>query len=247
MILSKTTIEVLNIFKDVSTSLFFNENKSGMCATASDESSGHDKVLIYSLPEEETKITPFSIYSLEEFLKLYNKMSSEKGFVCEFLDNHILLKTSRSQLKFYHCSEALLPERPKKKISNLPDPVLNFVLKKEDLNDLKEMASVMKIEILIFSIQKNQVIGILKDANNPTTNIYKLHLGENALKNDFEGSFGIRIGSKKTDFSLLPTDHLIEANDSVLVRFSALKEIETANGKKKEPIGFDYFISKLDI
>lgn len=141
---SQNTIDILKNFATINTGLIFPvghelSTKSGMNA-----------ILATAEIEEEIQ-KRFAIYDLNEFLGVLTMFDSPD---MELNENHVLISSGKNKIKYFYSNENNIAA-PKTSVSGLiesntqskriGDPEIEFVITKQEIDQLNKASSVMKL------------------------------------------------------------------------------------------------------
>ena len=171
MKLSDNTIAIIKNFSEINTNILIKPGKE--LSTISTMRNIFAKASI-----EETFDTEFGIYDLNEFLAV---LSSMKNPVMSFQDKLMTITPEgRKKGTRYFYSDPSVIVAPSKEV-NMPEAEVTFSLSKDNLEELKRMASTLKTPDLALIGEKGGDIDLrVCDKKNDTGNTHDIPVGEGA-------------------------------------------------------------------
>lgn len=150
MKLSNEAVELLKNFASINQGLVFKEgNKLRTISILKN---------IFAVAEiPDTIPRDFAVYDLNEYLSTLSLFGNAADL--EYKEDHILMKSGASKVKYFYSSPAVVVSPPDKDIQ-LTDPDLEFELTAADLAQIQKAASALKLKEL--SIRKGSLTALNK-------------------------------------------------------------------------------------
>jgi hypothetical protein len=165
--LSKNTIDVLQNFSTINSSIVF--RKGSTVRTISNAEN-----ILAKFTGEEVFPTDFAIYDLSQFLSGISLFNDPQ---LEFTSNDFVsIRGGRTSAKYYFSDpEITLKSAPEKNVA-FPGADLQFNLTKEDLNSLHKASAVYGLPDITFESEEGEdtIKIILSDQENDTSNTYDI-------------------------------------------------------------------------
>jgi len=203
--LGKQTQAILKNFASLNSNILIKNGNSIQTITPT-------KNVMASAVVEETFPVEFGIWDLNKFLSVVSLFDSPE-FI--FGDKQVSIKDgNKSSVKYYY-SEPTLLTVPTKQIQ-MPNTVLTIDLSHESFSELTKAASVLQVQDLRIcqSEDSSDIIALVHDKNDPTSNQYSVSLGENTVDVDFNFDFNINL------LRLLPGSYTVDFTETVISQFS---------------------------
>lgn len=182
MNISSETLNVLKNFSNISPSLVV---KAGnVLRTISPM-----KNIYAKFESEETFDSDFALYDLNEFL---GGLSLFKDPEFVFDETHVKIKSGRSSVKYFFSDSSVISAPPEKDIV-LPSSDVEFQLSDTDLNSLLKASSVYQLPDLSLVSQDGEMLLIVRDKNNDSSNTYAVSVG----KSDSKFCFNFKVENLK--------------------------------------------------
>jgi hypothetical protein len=206
--LSKRTLDILKNFASINAGIIVNAgNTINTMATT--------KNIMAEARVDETFPRGFSIYDLNKFIGSVS-LFKDPQFVLE--DNYILIKSGKSNIKYWYCDPKLVVSTNKK--ITMPTTVVKFDLSAKDFAEVMKAASVLQVaHLCVCSSEDGSRIELTaKDITDRTSNTFSVDVGENASGASFE--FIIDVENLK----ILPGDYSVEISERVVSQFTNKNE-----------------------
>lgn len=193
MSFSEATIDIIKNFASINQGILFKKGtKLRTCSVMKN---------IYASAEIPDEIpVDFAIYDLNEFLSTLSLFESP---TIEYKDNHLLVSSDKSKIKYYFASPAVVVSPPEKDLQ-FTDPKLTFVLTDETWRRVQKAAAVLKLSRLNLETGKLRATG---DKENK--NVYDVEVPT-------EGKIDSPVFVKIENVKLLPGDYNVEVFERAL-------------------------------
>lgn len=213
MILSDRTVLILKNFSAINPSIVLKPGK--FLHTKSPDGSLYAEAQISeSFPEQE-----IAIFRLAEFVKLLT-LDKKAVSKIEFGDDSALLKSGEAEIKYIYDDPTQI-DMPKGKAPKV-SPVETFILSKENLKQLLQMASTLKYEHVTLSIDEGKVSLKAHDYTSHfmETTAFDLEVPDCVVKNELKVAYILRL----SHFKILPADdYLVAIHEDRRVAFMSKK------------------------
>jgi hypothetical protein len=119
-----------------------------------------------------------------------------------------------SSVKYHYCEPTLLTV-PTKQVQ-MPETALSINMTNSVFTELTRAASVLQVEDLRItpSDDGSEILGIVHDSSDPTSNQYSVSLGENTIDADYQFDFKISL------LRLFPGNYTIDFTETVISQFT---------------------------
>lgn len=200
---SPEMIEVLKNFANINSNIVFEVDSA---VTTISEA----KNILAIGPKPDFNFTQdFGIYDLQEFLSAIS-MFSEPTFEIDDDYTYMLIKEGKQSIKYFFSSPEFLTH-PTKKIK-MPSSEVKFTLGERDISKLKQAASTLSADDLVF---ETGGIVYVTDTKDKTSNSFKIELPNFQVKDDASFKFVMSV----SDLKILPDDYEVEISSKFISRF----------------------------
>ena len=158
---------------------------------------------------EETFDTEFGIWDLNKFLGVISLFNSPNF---SFGEKSVKIKNGGSSVVNYYYSEPRLLTVPTKDV-NMPAVNVGINLSEKQFSELQKAASVMQLPDLSFTVDDTDIVAMVSDLSDPTTNTYKVVVEENWNGPDFMFNF------KMENIKILPGDYQVNFAKNIVGEF----------------------------
>tara|TARA_B100001559_G_scaffold298169_1_gene282478 strand:+ start:120 stop:809 length:690 start_codon:yes stop_codon:yes gene_type:complete len=150
-----------------------------------------------------------AIYDLNQFL---NGLSLHQDPNLDFTeDSHITIKEGRRRVKYFYADPQVIIAPPDKEI-NLPTQEVCFQLESTSLEKLVKAAAVYQLPDLSVIGANGEIIMVVRDKKNDTSNEYAVNLGE--TDSNFEFNF------KMENIKIIPGSYDVVISSKLLSEFT---------------------------
>ena len=150
-----------------------------------------------------------AIYDLNQFL---NGLSLHQDPNLDFTeDSHITIKEGRRRVKYFYADPQVIIAPPDKEI-NLPTQEVTFQLESTSLEKLVKAAAVYQLPDLSVIGTNGEIIMVVRDKKNDTSNEYAVNLGE--TDSNFEFNF------KMENIKIIPGSYDVVISSKLLSEFT---------------------------
>jgi len=150
-----------------------------------------------------------AIYDLNQFL---NGLSLHQDPNLDFTeDSHITIKEGRRRVKYFYADPQVIIAPPDKEI-NLPTQEVCFQLESTSLEKLVKAAAVYQLPDLSVIGSNGEIIMVVRDKKNDTSNEYAVNLGE--TDSNFEFNF------KMENIKIIPGSYDVVISSKLLSEFT---------------------------
>jgi hypothetical protein len=199
---SKNTLSILKNFSSLNSNLLV--KPGNVIKTITPSKNG----MAIATVEEKFDVE-FGIWDLNEFLgviSLFNNPSFTFG------DKSVKIKNGGSSVANYLYSDPRQLCVPTKDVI-MPSINISIVLTEKQFSELQKAASVMKLPDLSFTVDSNDIVAMVSDLGNPTSNTYKVVVADNWHGENFLFNF------KMENIKILPGDYTINFAKNVVGEF----------------------------
>lgn len=201
--LSKTTLSILKNFSTLNSNILV--KPGNVLQTITPSKNGMAEATI-----EETFDVEFGIWDLSKFLGVVSLFSTPKF---EFGEKSVVIHGGNGSRVTYFYSEPRLLTTPSKKV-NMPNISLSVDISEKTFAELQKASAVLQLPDLSFVNEGDRVLAVVSDLQDPTTNNYKVDIGENKSGSDFSLNF------KMENIKILPGDYTVEFSKNVVGQFT---------------------------
>lgn len=163
---------------------------------------------IFSSITVEEKFSEFAIYDLNEFLGVLSLFEDPN---LEFGKSYVVISEGTAKQKYYYADPSLIQSPPDKDIE-LPSIELETFVSRDDLTRVLKAASINNVGDISFMGNGKTVSIAAHDKNNPSSNTFKIDLGED------EATFSFNFASE--NFKMIPGDYNISICAAGFAKFS---------------------------
>ena len=175
---SKNTLSILKNFSSLNSNLLV--KPGNVIKTITPSKNGMAVATV-----EETFDTEFGIWDLNKFLGVISLFNSPNF---SFGEKSVKIKNGGSSVVNYYYSEPRLLTVPTKDV-NMPAVNVGINLSEKQFSELQKAASVMQLPDLSFTVDDTDIVAMVSDLSDPTTNTYKVVVDENWNGPDFMFNF----------------------------------------------------------
>jgi len=158
---------------------------------------------------EETFDVEFGIWDLNKFLGVVSLFHNP---TFNFGEKSVKIKNGGDSVVNYYYSESRLLTYPTKDV-NMPEVNISIDLTEKNFNELQRAASVMQLPDLSFKSDDDEIVAMVSDLSDPTSNSYKVVVGEGDDLPDFLFNF------KMENIKILPGDYKVNFAKNVVGEF----------------------------
>jgi len=202
MKLSESTVNLLKNFSSINQSILFKEG------TKLRTISVMKNILVEANVGEEFP-KDFGIYDLNQFL---NGLSLHQSPELDFKnDEFVVIREGKRRSKFFFADPSVIVAPPEKEIT-LPSEDVTFVLKAEDLQQLKKAASIYQVPDVSVMGESGVVKLVARDKKNDTSNDFEIVVGE--TDDEFVFNF------KEENLKIVPGNYDVTVSSKLLSKFT---------------------------
>ena len=202
MKLSESTVNLLKNFSSINQSILFKEG------TKLRTISVMKNILVEANVGEEFP-KDFGIYDLNQFL---NGLSLHQSPELDFKnDEFVVIREGKRRSKFFFADPSVIVAPPEKEIT-LPSEDVTFVLKAEDLQQLKKAASIYQVPDVSVMGESGVVKLVARDKKNDTGNDFEIVVGE--TDDEFVFNF------KEENLKIVPGNYDVTVSSKLLSKFT---------------------------
>jgi len=206
MILSKKTHEILKNFSTINPNICI---PTGSKITTLSPT----KNIMAEADVEEDFNYDVRIYDLNQFLSTVSMFQSPE---LELHQDHLVVSGSNgSRAKCWYSDPAIV--QPVTQKLSMPDILVSFNLTSQRLQEILKASAVMRLPNLKICSSDGEVVGILYDKNDPSSNEYTVSLGE---ETDETFSVSFKVDTLK----LIPGDYNVDISKKIVSRFTHATE-----------------------
>lgn len=199
---SKNTLSILKNFSSLNSNLLV--KPGNVIKTITPSKNGMAVATV-----EETFDTEFGIWDLNKFLGVISLFNSPNF---SFGEKSVKIKNGGSSVVNYYYSEPRLLTVPTKDV-NMPAVNVGINLSEKQFSELQKAASVMQLPDLSFTVDDTDIVAMVSDLSDPTTNTYKVVVEENWNGPDFMFNF------KMENIKILPGDYQVNFAKNIVGEF----------------------------
>ena len=201
--LSKTTLNILKNFSTLNSNILIKSGNIIKTITPSKNGMAEAKI-------EETFDTSFGIWDLNKFLGVISLFSNPS---LEFGEKFVQIRSPNGSCVKYFYSEPKLLTVPTKSI-NMPEVAITMSMTEKMFVDLQKASAVMQLPELSIVNENDKIFALISDLQDPTTNNYRIEVGENKSDASFSLNF------KMENIKILPGDYDISLAKNVVGQFT---------------------------
>jgi hypothetical protein len=151
----------------------------------------------------------FGIWDLNKFLGVISLFSTPSF---DFGQKSMKIKNGGNSVVNYYYSEPRLLSVPTKDVI-MPEVNVSITMTDKQFSELQKAASVMQLSDLSFTTDNGQIVAMVSDLGDPTTNTYKVVVEEKYNGTEFLFNF------KMENIKILPGDYKINFAKNVVGEF----------------------------
>jgi len=199
---SKNTLTILKNFSNLNSNLLV--TPGNVIKTITPSKNG----MAIATVEEKFDVQ-FGIWDLNKFLGVVSLFNNP---TFTFGDKSVRIKNGGDSVVNYYYSEPRLLTYPTKDV-NMPEVNVSITLTEKNFNELQKAASVMQLPDLSFKSDDDEIVAMVSDLSDPTSNSYKVVVGGGDKLPDFLFNF------KMENVKILPGDYKINFAKNVVGEF----------------------------
>jgi hypothetical protein len=199
---SKNTLAILKNFSSLNSNLLV--KPGNIIKTITPSKTGMAVATV-----EETFDVEFGIWDLNKFLGVVSLFSNP---TFNFGEKSVKIKNGGDSVVNYYYSESRLLTYPTKDV-NMPEINISIDLTEKNFNELQRAASVMQLPDLSFKSDDDEIVAMVSDLSDPTSNSYKVVVGGGDALPDFLFNF------KMENIKILPGDYKVNFAKNVVGEF----------------------------
>lgn len=189
---SKNTLAILKNFSSLNSNLLVHPGKVIKTITPS-------KTGMAVATVEENFDVEFGIWDLNKFLGVVSLFNNP---TFAFGEKSVKIKNGGDSVVNYYYSEPRLLTYPTKDV-NMPKVDISITLTEKNFNELQKAASVMQLPDLSFKSDDDDIVAMVSDLSDPTSNSYKVVVGSGDVLPEFLFNF------KMENIKILPGDYTV--------------------------------------
>jgi hypothetical protein len=199
---SKNTLAILKNFSSLNSNLLV--KPGNIIKTITPSKTGMAVATV-----EETFDVEFGIWDLNKFLGVVSLFHNP---TFNFGEKSVKIKNGGDSVVNYYYSETRLLTYPTKDV-NMPEINISIDLTEKNFNELQRAASVMQLPDLSFKSDDDEIVAMVSDLSDPTSNSYKVVVGGGDALPDFLFNF------KMENIKILPGDYKVNFAKNVVGEF----------------------------
>lgn len=199
---SKNTLTILKNFSSLNSNLLV--HPGNVIKTITPSKTGMAVATV-----EENFDVEFGIWDLNKFLGVISLFNNP---TFAFGEKSVKIKNGGDSVVNYYYSEPRLLTYPTKDV-NMPKVDISITLTEKNFNELQKAASVMQLPDLSFKSDDDDIVAMVSDLSDPTSNSYKVVVGSGDVLPDFLFNF------KMENIKILPGDYKINFAKNVVGEF----------------------------
>ena len=199
---SKNTLTILKNFSNLNSNLLV--TPGNVIKTITPSKNG----MAIATVEEKFDVQ-FGIWDLNKFLGVVSLFNNP---TFTFGDKSVRIKNGGDSVVNYYYSEPRLLTYPTKDV-NMPSIDITITLTEKNFNELQKAASVMQLPDLSFKSDDDEIVAMVSDLSDPTSNSYKVVVGSGDELPEFLFNF------KMENIKILPGDYKINFAKNVVGEF----------------------------
>lgn len=199
---SKNTLSILKNFSSLNSNLLVKPGNVIKTITPSKNGMAIAKV-------DEKFDVEFGIWDLNKFLGVVSLFSNP---TFDFGQKSMKIKNGGNSIVNYYYSEPRLLSIPTKDVI-MPEVNVSIIMTEKQFSELQKAASVMQLPDLSFTTDSGQIVAMVSDLGDPTTNTYKVVVEEKYDGPEFLFNF------KMENIKILPGDYKINFAKNVVGEF----------------------------
>lgn len=199
---SKNTLTILKNFSSLNSNLLVNPGNVIKTITPS-------KTGMAIATVEENFDVEFGIWDLNKFLGVISLFGNS---TFTFGDKSVKIQSGTGSVVNYYYSEPRLLSYPSKDVQ-MPSVNVTITLTEKNFSELQKAAAVMQLPDLSFRADGTDVVAMVSDLSDPTSNSYKVVVGSDHDGTDFLFNF------KMENIKILPGDYTVNFAKNVVGEF----------------------------
>jgi len=199
---SKNTLTILKNFSSLNSNLLV--KPGNVIKTITPSKTGMAVATV-----EETFDVEFGIWDLNKFLGVVSLFNNP---TFNFGEKSVKIKNGGDSVVNYYYSEPRLLTYPTKDV-NMPEVNVSITLTEKNFNELQKAASVMQLPDMSFKSDDGDIVAMVSDLADPTSNSYKVIVGAKYKGPEFLFNF------KMENIKILPGDYKINFAKNVVGEF----------------------------
>jgi hypothetical protein len=199
---SKNTLSILKNFSSLNSNLLVKPGNVIKTITPSKNGMAIAKV-------DEKFDVEFGIWDLNKFLGVVSLFNNP---TFDFGQKSMKIKNGGNSIVNYYYSEPRLLSVPTKDVI-MPEVNVSIIMTEKQFSELQKAASVMQLPDLSFTTDSGQIVAMVSDLGDPTTNTYKVVVEEKYDGPEFLFNF------KMENIKILPGDYKINFAKNVVGEF----------------------------
>ena len=199
---SKNTLAILKNFSSLNSNLLV--KPGNIIKTITPSKTG----MAIATVEEDFDVE-FGIWDLNKFLGVVS-LFNNPAFT--FGEKSVKIKNGGDSVVNYYYSEPRLLTYPTKDV-NMPEVNISITMTEKNFNELQRAASVMQLPDLSFKSDDDDIVAMVSDLSDPTSNSYKVIVGSGDDLPEFLFNF------KMENIKILPGDYKINFAKNVVGEF----------------------------
>lgn len=200
--LSKNTLSILKNFANLNSNLLV--KPGNVIKTITPSKNGMAIATV-----EEKFSTEFGIWDLNKFLGVVSLFGNP---TFDFGQKSMKIKNGGNSVVTYYYSEPRLLSTPTKDVI-MPEVNASITLTEKQFSELQKAASVMQLPDLSFKSEEGEIMAMVSDLSDPTSNSYKVSVGKWDNKLEFLFNF------KMENIKILPGDYTVNFAKNVVGEF----------------------------
>jgi hypothetical protein len=199
---SKNTLSILKNFSSLNSNLLV--KPGNVIKTITPSKNGMAVATV-----DETFDTEFGIWDLNKFLGVISLFNTPNF---SFGEKSVKIQNGGTSVVNYYYSEPRLLTVPTKDV-NMPAVNVGINLSEKQFSELQKAASVMQLPDLSFTVDDTDIVAMVSDLSDPTTNTYKVVVDENWNGPNFMFNF------KMENIKILPGDYQVNFAKNIVGEF----------------------------
>ena len=201
--ISKQTFNILKNFSSINSNLFVKAGNK--ISTISPSKNVMAEAIV-----DETFDSQFGVWDLNKFLGIVSLLEDP-----EFMFEEkcvVVTGVNGSSVKYYFADPALLTY-PTKQVKT-PSVAITFDLMADQFRELQRSGAALQLSDLCIVSKGTEVLAVVKDIKDPTTNVFTLPVGSNPEEATFSFNF------KLDNLKLFEGDYSVEISKTVISQFT---------------------------
>ncbi len=177
MKLSEQTVNVLKNFSGINQNILVKEG-STLRTMSTMKNILAESTVTESFPQD------FGVYDLNEFLGVLTLVPDSE---LEFGDSNLTIGGGRTRIKYFYSDPSILTTPPE--VFNAPECNVTFDIKEQTLTKILKASAVMQLPDVVMKSSDNEILFMVTDLKNTTSNDYVESLGATLSGPEFEFVF----------------------------------------------------------